>query len=479
MTRLHVQPRRTTPGIYDVEEYGAIGDGVHVSTEALQGAIDACGTSGGGTVRVPAGTFVTGALWLRNYVTLELMAGATLRATEQIQDFPPYQSEWEGPNVTPMHAGLINGQGLRDVAVIGRGTIDGSGGVWWALLEREALTAQRPRLIRLVACNNVLIDGLTCVNSPMWTINPLACDNVTVTRLTIRNPDNSPNTDGINPECSSNVRISDCHIDVGDDCISLKASTEDDRRQHHRACENVTVTNCTMLRGHGGVVIGSEITGGVRNVVISDCIFNGTDRGIRIKARRGRGYAVEDVRVANVLMDGVLCPIVMNLFYGPGATSADLVTDTGARPVTDATPAFRRIGFFNIHAKRVRAAAAYILGLPERAIEDVKIEGMSVVMDCDNSLPEAPAMSPITQPMCRTGMHFQHVRGLRLNGIDVHGSVGPALTMHDVHRARITNMTTDDRCAESSVWRCSDVVSDGSANLPAGSKQLCRGSLPS
>ena len=148
---------------------------------------------------------------------------------------------------------------------------------------------RRPHLVRVVDCRNVLIEGVTLRNSPMWTISPLACDNVTITKLTVINPPDSPNTDGINPDSCRNVHISDCHVDVGDDCITIKSGKEDDGRRELRACENITVTNCTLMAGHGGVVIGSEISGSIRNVTISNCVFVGTDRGIRIKARRGRG----------------------------------------------------------------------------------------------------------------------------------------------------------------------------------------------
>ena len=151
----------------------------------------------------------------------------------------------------------------------------------------------RPRLISFESCTNVLVEGLTLTNSPSWTLHPFDCENVTVTKVTIVNPANSPNTDGINPESCRNVHIANCHVDVGEDCVTTKSGTEHDR-EHLSPCENITITNCTMVHGHGGVVIGSEMSGDVRNVVISNCVFVGAGRGIRQvpprARRRGRGH---------------------------------------------------------------------------------------------------------------------------------------------------------------------------------------------
>jgi len=283
-----------------------------------------------------------------------------------------------------------------------------------------------------------------------------------VDNMSIDNVKMDTDRDGMDIDSCRNVRISNCTINSPwDDGICLKS---DYALGEARACENITVTNCTMLRGHGGVVIGSEITGGVRNVVISNCVFSGTDRGIRIKARRGRGYAVEDVRADNLIMENVMCPIVINLFYGPGVQDPSLVTDTKCRPVTDATPAFRRLHYSNITARRVRSAAVYVLGLPERAVEDITISNLSVFLDPQNSIAEPPAMSPITPAACRAGMHFQHVRGLRLSGVDVRGAVGPTLTLDDVRQGRLVHLSADEsvRVVAS---RCSGLQTDHCTEL--------------
>ena len=193
--------------------------------------------------------------------------------------------------------------------------MDGRGAAWWQRFREGTLCHPRPRLISFADCRNVLIEGVTLTRSPSWTINPVRCENVVIDKVTIVNPADSPNTDGINPDSCRNVRIANCHIDVGDDCIAIKSGTEAEAADRRAPCENIAITNCTMVHGHGGVVIGSEMAGGVRNVVIANCIFESTDRGIRLKSRRGRGGIVEDVRVTNVIMTGVLCPFTVNLYY--------------------------------------------------------------------------------------------------------------------------------------------------------------------
>lgn len=229
------------------------------------------------------------------------------------------------------YAPLLGGANLTHIAVTGRGVVDGQGAAWWQRHRAGSLAHPRPRLISFQDCRNVRIAGITCINSPSWTVSPLRCENVTVDGITIVNPQDSPNTDGINPDSCHNVHIANCHIDVGDDCIAIKSGTEASDRSALQPCENITVTNCTMLHGHGGVVIGSEMSGSVRNVVISNCVFDGTDRGIRFKSRRGRGGVVEDVRVTNIIMRDVLCPVTVNLYYAVGVWGDPDVADRRPR----------------------------------------------------------------------------------------------------------------------------------------------------
>jgi len=219
----------------------------------------------------------------------------------------------------------------------------------------------RPPMVTTYECKNVLIEGVSFSNPPFWTIMPAFCENVTITGITIDNPDNSPNTDGIDPSSCRNVRISDCQITVGDDCIVIKSGRDEDGREAGKPTENITITNCTMLKGHGGVVIGSEMSGDVRRITISNCVFEGTDIGIRIKTMRGRGGVVEDVRVSNITMFNIVNEgVLITLRYQP----------TKAEPLSERTPAVRNVHLANINIRNAQRPVA-IYGLEERAVSDV------------------------------------------------------------------------------------------------------------
>jgi polygalacturonase len=425
---------------FNVLDNGAIRDGSAPSTASIQKTIDLCGHHGGGTVFIPAGTYVTGTIWMRSNITLHVESGAVLLGDTDIAAFPLWTTKWEGNAVASSHAPLIGGEGLTNIAVTGRGVIDGRGKMWWDAFHQGKIRDIRPHLIRFVDCRDVLIDGLHFINSPRWTLNPVACDNVTITRVTIRNPHNSPNTDGINPDSCSNVQISNCHIDVGDDCIAIKSGSEEDGRPNPRPCHNITISNCTMLHGHGGVVIGSEMSGGVRNVAISNCVFCGTDRGIRLKSRRGRGNAVEDLRVDNIVMDDVHCPIVVNLFYVCGASEHSKVLDPKLQQVNAGTPQFRRLRFSNITARKVKFAAAFILGLPEMFVEDIVLDGISIYMDTDNKEAGCPAMAAGVPDMCRAGLVLKNARNVKLRRIDLYDQLGPAVTIDNSQEILVSDL---------------------------------------
>jgi polygalacturonase len=395
-----------------------------IATGAIQNAIDTCAARGGGTLIFPPGLYLSGALWLRDNITLHLESGAVLQAASEVSHFPIWTPQWDR---TPTHAALINAEGLHNITLTGRGTIDGAGSRWWDLHHQGKLTHDRPRLVRFIDCRNVLIENLTLTQSPFWTLKPTACEDITLRGVIIRNPPDSPNTDGINPDSCRNVHISDCHVDVGDDCITIKSGSENDGRLQRRPCENIVITNCTMIHGHGGVVIGSEMSGSVRNVAISNCAFVGTDRGIRIKSRRGRGGVVEDVRVSNIVMDQVLCPIVINLFYGCGAWKDPKVTDSSAQPVTDGTPRFRRLRFSGISARRVKYSAAHVVGLPEMFVQDVTFNDIAIDLDPENAQAGQSAMAPNQPDLCRAGFVLRNVEKVRLSNISITNQLGPAI----------------------------------------------------
>jgi polygalacturonase len=391
-----------------IADFGAVGDGKTINTDAIQRAIDVCAAKGGGTIHVPAGRWVTGPIFLKSHITLHIDAGAVLLGSNKIDDYPVIDGRWEGVE-RKHYASLINGDGLKDIAVVGRGTVDGRGEVWWR--GRKKLKYARGRLIGLYRCENVLIAGLMLKNSPAWTVNPIYCNNVTVTGVTIINPANSPNTDGINPDSSTNVHISNCHIDVGDDCITIKSGRDEDGRRVGRPCENITIANCTMLAGHGGVVIGSEMSGGVANVAITNCVFDGTANGIRMKTMRGRGGIVQDIRISNIVMRNVGRAIKLNMHYHK----------TPDEQVSERTPQFRNIHISNIQVHGA-GQAFYGKGLPEMPLREVTLT---------NAVMTAKRGISITD-----GEHIE------FHNVQVNTEEGPALTARDVADLEIEGFKT-------------------------------------
>jgi polygalacturonase len=421
---------------FNVREYGAAGDGQVLETAALQAAVDACQRQGGGMVFFPAGKYLTGPLFLRDDIHLYLDAGAVLLGSENPADYPVSDHRWEGAEQAT-YAPLLTGQHLKNITISGRGRIDGQGAVWWHRFREGGLKYPRPRLISFADCENVLVEGVTLVNSPSWTINPVRCSNLTVRGVTIDNPADSPNTDGINPDSCQHVHISDCYVSAGDDCITLKAGSEDERPERRAPCRDITIVNCTLAHGHGGVVIGSEMNGGVQNVVISNCIFVGTDRGIRLKSRRGRGGIIEDVRASNLIMTDVLCPFTMNLYYGCGAWGDPVVSDKRPQPLDEGTPRIRRIHLNHITARGVKYAAGFFYGLPEMPAEEISLSDISVSLAPETEA-GYPEMADGLERMKQAGVFIRNVRGLILEHVEINGQTGPAFRLADIEGGTIS-----------------------------------------
>lgn len=421
---------------FNVRNYGALGDGQTMDELAIQSAIDLCAENGGGTVYLPAGQYLTGSLFLRSNISLHLETGAVILGSEDPGDYPVVHSRWEGKH-QDTYAPLITGKNLSNISIVGRGTIDGRGEIWWQAEKEGTLAHPRPRLISVSHCTNVLIDGITAVNSPSWTINPVHCENVHIHGITIINPPDSPNTDGINPDSCRLVRISDCYVSVGDDCITIKSGTEQEHPGCFAPCRDITITNCTLERGHGGIVIGSEMSGGVHNVAISNCVFIGTDRGIRLKSRRGRGGVVENVRVSNLIMDGVLCPFTMNLYYHCNGAKGDMaVSDKNPRPVDVGTPAIRNIHYSHITAVGVKIAAGFFFGLAEMPLQDISLTDISVSLiggaDADYA-----EMADDIPSMSQAGFFIRNARHVRIDNVQIYNQIGPAFDIDSTVEAVI------------------------------------------
>lgn len=408
--------------IHDIIKYGADPSGKLVSTGAIGQAFSECKKAGGGTVFIPSGTFLTGPVCLESNTTLYVSAGAKLVFIQDEEAYPIIDTRWEGSE-RPAHTPLIYGKGLENITITGSGILDGQGDYWWKLLRSGGLKYPRPRFIGLEDCSRVVIEGIKLMNSPSWTVNPVCCENVTIDKISIKNPADSPNTDGINPDSCRYVHISNCHVDVGDDCITIKSGTE--KSDKRVCCEGVSVTNCTLVHGHGGVVIGSEMSGGIRNVVISNCVFEGTDRGVRIKTRRGRGGFVEDVRISNLVMKGVMCPFVIHQFYFCGEGGKErIVWDKQPQPVTESTPLIRRLYLCDISAVDATAAAGFIYGLPEAPVEDVHLSNISIYM-AKECKPDMPAMMDGLEPMKGRGIFCCNLKTSTFDRVRVRGQEGP------------------------------------------------------
>jgi polygalacturonase len=377
---------------FDITRFGAKGDGTTDCTLAIRDAIAACAKAGGGRVVVPAGLFLTGAVHLASRVNLHLVQGATLAfSTDPARYLPAVHTRFEGMEYMG-YSPLIYANGLTDVAVTGTGTLDGqaSDESWWKwkggkdrpmpnqvpardrlmkMMEEGVPVAQRvftegaylrPQFLQFYRCRNVLVEGVTIRNSPMWEVHPVESTNVIVRGLHIDT--HGPNNDGCDPESCTDVLIEDCVFDTGDDCIAIKSGRNADGRRINRPTENVIVRNCTMKDGHGGVTIGSEISGGVRNVFVEHCTMDSPEleRALRFKNNAMRGGVLEHVYMRNCVVgevkEGVLS---IDLFYEEG--------DKGPY-----MPIVRDVELRNVTSRRSQYGL-YMRAYPKSEIADIRV----------------------------------------------------------------------------------------------------------
>lgn len=442
--------------IFNIIDYGAVSDGRTVCTEAINDAVKACEGKGGGIVFIPQGRFLTGPIELKSNVHLYLSSGSCLAFIDDPNAYPVVEARWEGSE-GQVYMPMIFGEDINNVTISGYGTLDGQGSFWWKAFKEKQLPHPRPRLISFENSANIRIENISCIYSPSWTINPVRCSNVSIQGINIKNPSDSPNTDGINPDSCSNVRISNCHIDVGDDCIAIKSGVE--KSSYRIPCENIAITNCTLVHGHGGVVIGSEMSGGVKNVVISNCVFQGTDRGIRLKTRRGRGGIVEDILVSNCIMENVLCPFVLNQYYFCGEGGKEpIVDDKNPHPVNLGTPIFRGIHLNQITAKKAGFAAAFIYGLPEMPISDISFSNISITLDSD-ALKGMPAMMDGIEPVNRRGIICNNTENISFSNVSIRQHEGPAFEINNSNDVSFYGCSSDK--ANFSLTGCKSATIDG------------------
>jgi polygalacturonase len=447
-----------TAAFFNVLDYGAHPDGSASSTEAIRSAIQAAKAAGGGTVYFPPGNYVTGPIELVNNLVLDVDAGATLRfpATR----LPFTKGREQGIEcLTPVP--LIGGQNLQNVTIMGRGLLTTDNAEWLKIMPRtkragsdpgsafgpnwerllqdlelktpatdeeyeKAAPELRPSFIRTMDSTNVLIEGVHFVGSSMWTIHLLYTDNAVVRNVIIETYP-GVHTDGIAVDSSRNVRISDCYIDTGDDGIVIKSGKDADGRRVNKPTENVSIANCTVHHAHGAVSLGSEIAGGIRNLVADNITCDGTQMGVRIKSRRGRGGVVEDVRFDNWTMENVGQAINVTSYY-----LMEGEVRTSAQPVSEKTPVFRNIAIshMTIHGARV---AINIEGLPEMPIEGLRISDVIA--------------------SAKIGMKAHNTQALELHHVQVNADGGPAFLVQDSQELELDGVSTRQPLAGSPVIR--------------------------
>lgn len=418
--------------------------GLGSSASLFSKALEAVRRSGGGVVRVLAGDHLLGPLDLPSGLTLVVEKGAVLRFTDDFEAYHPVLTRWEGAMCHAMHP-LVFARGVRNLRIEGEGTLDGQGRAWWEALKEKRRGGQngpvlsveralaaldkgdpkpsggggretfflRPPLIQLFECEDVSISGIRLKDSPFWTLHPIYSRRIDISGIRIENPSDAPNTDGIDIDSCEDVRIEDCLVDVGDDCLALKAGSGALGVEEGRPTRRVSVSGCTFRSGHGGVVVGSETAGGVEDVEVSDCRFLGTDRGIRIKSRRGRGGLVRNLGFSDLRMEGVLAPVTINLYYNCGADPKDAPRLFSLDPIPPSalTPMVRDIRIARLEALGCRASAGFVAGLPESRIENLSLE------DCRITLARE-GLVPVENSEMYQGLPATESRGLRLRHVD-------------------------------------------------------------
>jgi polygalacturonase len=464
---------------FPITDFGAVNDGLTLNTEAINKTIQECSESGGGKVIIPEGVWVTGPLRLMSNVNLFLDEGAVVLFSKNFDDYPFVRTYFEG-HVDLRAMPLLFGEGLENIAITGKGIFDGSGDMWrpvkkfkmtdsqWNALVRSggvlsergdiwwpdefAYEASRnpgqfrdrtpddpelkkykaffrPALVQLIECKRILLEGPVFENSPAWCIHPLMCEHLTVNDVTVRNPWYAQNGDGIDVESCKYISITNSSFDVGDDALCLKSGRDEEGRERGMPTQYMVVDNCIVHHGHGGFVVGSEMSGGVRDIWVKNCSFTGTDVGLRFKSNRGRGGVVENIHIENIRMINIAGDaILFNLFYtgmAPMERGEDPMESliANAPEVSDATPEFRNIFISGISCQGAERAVQ-VLGLPEMPVNGLSIE--KSVFSTDQ------------------GINCLFASGLSLTEVTVITADHPTINLINVTGASITGVKGND-----------------------------------
>lgn len=420
----------------NVRRFGAKGDGMADDTAAIQTAILCCPRHS--RVYIPAGTYRIRNLFLKSDLVLEIGKGAVLQGFQEREDFPilPGRTEssdgteeyilgtWEG-NPLPSMASILNGIHVENVVICGEGTIDGGGDFdrWW-VNGINSYPPYRPKMMFFSHCRNITVQGIRVQNSPSWNLHPYFSERIRVYGITLQSPDLSHNTDGINPESCMDVEIVGVFFSVGDDCIAIKSGKIYMGKTYRQPSRDIRIRQCLMEKGHGAVTIGSEIAGGILDVSVTKCLFRDTDRGLRIKTRRGRGKdaVVDGISFDTVVMDQVKAPFVVNSFYfcDPDGMS-DYVASQEALPVDERTPQMKKLTFSHIICRNAHYTGVCIYGLPEQKVEEVVMNEVHISYAPDAKEGIAAMMRECT-PTCRQGILARNVKRLVLKNVHLEGA---------------------------------------------------------
>lgn len=415
-----------------VEDFGGKSDGLTLNTEAFAKAIEFLASKGGGHITVPAGLWLTGPIVLQSRIDLHLEQGAVLLFSDDPTLYKVIDVNFEGLDtrrcISPLYA-----KDCHDISITGKGIIEGNGDGWRLLKKSKVSSSEwkshqkkypngvlsedkkewypdeafksimerkdrdqnilsgtvdedaarrwfRPTLVQFENCRNVLLEDCTFQNAPCWNIHPVFCSNLIVKGITVRAPYWSQNGDGIDIDACDNVILTDSVFDVGDDAICIKSGKNEDGRRHGIPCRNLIVSGCTVYHGHGGFVVGSEMSGGVKNIFVTDCTFLGTDVGFRFKSTRGRGGVVEDIWLQKTVMKDIITSAIgFNLFY-EGKAETDVKTPGAAPkpvPVDETTPVFRNIRISDVLCNNAGEAILF-RGLPEMPITGIELHNINI-----------------------------------------------------------------------------------------------------
>lgn len=457
---------------------GAVGDGNTLNTKSIQQAIDAQHRKGGGVVLVPSGLWLTGPIVLKSNINLHLAQGASLLFTADFDQYPLLETNWEGlqqmRNQSP-----ISATGATNIGITGKGIIDGNGDAW-RMVKKDKLTGSqwkklqerggvlsedgktwypsqkslagskltnpgvlapekdaaffngvkdflRPNMVLLSECKNILLEGVTFQNSPAWCIHPLMCEDLTVRGITVKNPWYAQNGDGIDVESCKNVLIEKSVFDVGDDALCMKSGRDAEGRKRGKPTESVIIRDCIVYASHGGFVVGSEMSGGVRNVFVSNCTFIGSDIGLRFKTTRGRGGIVENIFIRNIYMKDIPGEaILFDMYYAakdpialPGEKRE--LPKAEFKPVDETTPVFRNIHISDVYCNGAEKGV-FIRGLPEMHISGIVMENMVISARKGIDIQEAsnitfrnvridsPAAEPLVDMLQSDQIHFDGLK---------------------------------------------------------------------